>query len=74
MSRFTITIKTMNRKTKRYSVDQKIKLNDYNQAMDMMDKLEDQYYRESMELYEIEFKDNDPFSRKIARQVVCNTL
>jgi hypothetical protein len=62
MARFTIICKILNRKTKRYSIDQKIELNDYNQAMDLLDKLEDQYYRESMDLYTIDFKDHKPFA------------
>lgn len=62
MARFTIICKILNRKTKRYSIDQKIELNDYNQAMEMLDKLEDQYYRESMNLYTIDFKDHKPFA------------
>jgi hypothetical protein len=66
MARFTIICKILNRKTKRYTVDQKIELNDYNHAMDLLDKLEDQYYRESMDLYIIDFKDNNSFSRKTA--------
>lgn len=66
MSRYTIICKILNRKTKRYSVDQKIELNDYNHAMDLLDKLEEHYFRESMDLYIIDFKDNAPFSRKTA--------
>jgi hypothetical protein len=62
MARFTIICKILNRKTKRYSIDQKIELNDYHQAMDLLDKLEDQYYRESMDLYTIDFKDHKPFA------------
>jgi predicted ATPase len=62
MSRFTIICKILNRKTKRYNIDQKIELNDYKQAMEMLDKLEDQYYRESMNLYTIDFKDHNPFA------------
>lgn len=58
MVRFTIICKTYNRNTESYDIDQVIELSDYYEAMNLREKLEDQYYSESMELYTIDFEVN----------------